>query len=174
VDVVRTEPVAKASAHHGCRDIGGGRGGIRAGSPAAQPTKSQFTFSDTAPLTGVCPFDVNVQSNVNLTLLQFFDQSRALTRWNGHVAEQNTFSANGKSLASLSHTFEFEVLFDSSGAITNFFENGVLARVVLPDGSVFLAAGRIDFVPHGSPPFLFTPDWGTSGNVAGFCAALSA
>jgi hypothetical protein len=140
---------------------------------AVQPIKSQITFSDTSPLTGVCPFDVTVESSVNLTLLQFFDQSGALTRWNGHVVEQNTFTANGKSLTSLPHTFEFEALFDSSGAITHFFENGVLARVVLPDGSVFLAAGRVDFVPHGSPPFLFTPDAGTSGNVAGFCAALS-
>jgi hypothetical protein len=140
---------------------------------AAKPTKSEITFVDISPLTGVCPFEVTVQSTVNLTLLQFFDQSGALRRWNGHVVEQNTFAANGKSLTSLSHTFEFEVLFDSSGAITQFFENGVLARVVLPDGSVFLAAGRVDFVPHGSPPFLFTPDWGTSGNVAAFCAALS-
>jgi hypothetical protein len=140
---------------------------------AAQPTKSQFTFSDTNPLTGVCSFDVTVESNVTLTLLEFFDRNGGLTRWNGHVVEQDTFTANGKSLTSLRFVFEFEASFDSSGGITHFFENGVLSRTVLPDGSLFLAAGRVDFVPHGGPPFLFTPDSGTSGNVAGFCAALA-
>lgn len=140
---------------------------------AVQPTKSTFTFSDTNPLTGVCPFDVTVDSSVTLTLLQFFERSGAPTRWNGHVVEQDTVSANGQALTSLTYTFELEAVFDSGGGIAHFFENGVLARVVLPDGSTFLAAGRVDFVPQGLPPFSFTPDAGTSGNVAGFCAALS-
>jgi hypothetical protein len=140
---------------------------------AGAPVKSQLSFVDVSPLTGVCSFDVTVESTVDLTLLEFFDRSGNLIRWLGHVVEQNTFTANGKSLTSLTHTFEFEVLFDTSGAITSFFENGVLARVLLPDGSLFLAAGRVEFVRHGGPPFLFTPDWGTSGNIAGFCAALS-
>jgi len=140
---------------------------------ASAPTKSEFTFPSTDPLTGVCPFEVTVDSTVNLTLLDFVDKSGASTRENGHVVEQNAFSANGKSLTSLPHTFEFEATLDSAGAFTHFIEHGVLARVPLPDGSVFLAAGRVDFVPHGSPSFLFTPDQGTSGNVVGFCAALS-
>ena len=140
---------------------------------ASAPTKSEFTFPSTDPLTGVCPFEVTVDSTVNLTLLDFVDSSGVITRENGHVVEQNTFSANGKSLTSLPHTFAFVATLDSTGAFTHFFEQGVLARVPLPDGSLFLAAGRVDFVPHGSPSFLFTPDSGTSGNVAGFCAALS-
>jgi len=140
---------------------------------AAPPTKIELPFTDTNPLTGVCPFTVTVDSNVDLTLLQFGDGSGAITRWNGHVVEQDTFSANGKSLTGLPVTFEFQALFDSAGGLTHFFESGVLARVPLPDGTTFLAAGRVDFVPNGSPPFLFTPDTGTSGNVAGFCAALS-
>jgi hypothetical protein len=144
-----------------------------AGAAAAKPTKITFTFTDTNPLTGVCPFVVTVESEVTLTLLEFYDQSGVVTRWNGHVQEQDTFTANGKSLTSLPYTFEFEAIFDSSGGLTHFFENGVLSRVVLPDGSLFLAAGRVDFVPHGIPPFDFTPDAGTSGNVTGFCAALS-
>jgi hypothetical protein len=140
---------------------------------AAPPVKSTFTFSDTNPLTGVCPFDVTVESDVTLTLLQFVDNSGALTRWNGHVVEQDVFSANGRSLTSLPYTFAFQAVFDAGGGLVHFFEQGVLARVVLPDGSLLLAAGRVDFVPHGVPPFLFTPDAGTAGNVAGFCAALS-
>jgi hypothetical protein len=141
---------------------------------ASPPTKVELTFTDTNPMTGVCPFEVTVDSNANLTLLQFVDGTGAITRWNAHVDEQDTFSANGKSLTSLPFTFGFTATFDSTGAFTHFIEHGVLARVPLPDGSVFLAAGRVDFVLHGSPPFSFTPDSGTSGNVAGFCAALAA
>jgi hypothetical protein len=141
---------------------------------ASPPTKVELTFTDTNPMTGVCPFGVTVDSNVKLTLLQFVDGSGAITRWNGHVDEQDTFSANGKSLTSRPFTFGLTATFDSTGAFTHFIEHGVLARVPLPDGSVFLAAGRVDFVLHGSPPFSFTPDSGTSGNVAGFCAALAA
>jgi hypothetical protein len=137
------------------------------------PTKTPITFSDTTTLTGVCPFEITVESDVTLTLLEFVDTNGNVTRWLARVVEQNTFTANGKSLTSLPHTFELMALFDDSGAFTHFFEQGVLARIVLPDGSLFLTAGRVDFVPHGSPSFLFTPDAGTAGNVAGFCAALS-
>ena len=141
---------------------------------APPPVKTELTFTDTNPLTGVCPFEITVESSVTISWLQFFDQAGGLTRWNVHVVEQDTFSANEKSLASLPYTFEIVALFDSSGDFTAFYENGVLARVPLPDGSTFLAAGRLEFVRHGSPPFLNIPDWGTSGNVAGFCDALSA
>lgn len=140
---------------------------------AVAPTKTPITFSDTTTLTGVCPFEIMVESDVSLTLLQFVDSSGGVTRWLAHVVEQDTFTANDRSLTSLPYTFELMALFNSSGAFTHFFEHGVLARVVLPDGSLFLAAGQVDFVPHGSPSFLFTPDTGTAGNVAGFCAALS-
>ena len=140
---------------------------------ASAPAKTQITFADTSTLTGVCPFEITVESTVSLTLLQFVDSSGGVTRWLAHVVEQDTFSANGKSLTSLQYQFELQASFDSTGAFTQFFEHGALARVVLPDGSLFLAAGRVDFVPHGGPSFLFTPDTGTAGNIAGFCAALS-
>src|SRR5262245_41787553 len=87
---------------------------------ASAPTKSEFTFPSTDPLTGVCPFEVTVDSIVNLTLLDFVDSTGAITRENGHVVEQNTFSANGKSLTGLPHTFELVATLDSSGAFTHF------------------------------------------------------
>jgi hypothetical protein len=43
----------------------------------------------------------------------------------------------------------------------------------LPDGSIFLSAGRIDFVGHPGEPFILTPDTGRAGNLAAFCAALA-
>jgi hypothetical protein len=51
--------------------------------------------------------------------------------------------------------------------VTASWDNGVVARVPLPDGSMFVAAGRLD-TSTGQPP-----DAGASGNIAGFCAALS-
>jgi hypothetical protein len=71
------------------------------------------------------------------------------------------------------YTFDIRILFDSSGAIAHMVFAGVVERVVLPDGSLFLAAGLVDFAAHGFPEALIAPDRGTSGNVDGFCAALS-
>jgi hypothetical protein len=65
------------------------------------------------------------------------------------------------------------VLFDSSGYITNEIADGLVERVVLPDGSLFLSAGRADFIDHPGVIFLLTPDHGTPADVAAFCAALS-
>jgi hypothetical protein len=41
--------------------------------------------------------------------------------------------------------------------VTHIYGQGVVEEVRLPDGSLFIAAGRVDFVAHD-----------------GFCAALSA
>ena len=49
-----------------------------ASAPAAlalAPTRTPITFSDTTSLAGVCPFEVTVESDVGLTLLQFVDSS---------------------------------------------------------------------------------------------------
>jgi hypothetical protein len=48
----------------------------------------------------------------------------------------------------------------------------VLERVRLPDGSLFISAGRVDFTGNG-PDFIVTPDNGATVNLAGFCAALA-
>jgi hypothetical protein len=54
--------------------------------------------------------------------------------------------------------------------MTHEVASGVVEKVPLPDGSTFLAAGRINPLP----PFLFfEPDHGAFKNLAGFCAALS-
>jgi hypothetical protein len=45
-------------------------------------------------------------------------------------------------------------------------------KVVLPDGSLFIAAGRLDVVAHPGETYFF-PDHGHIGNLAAFCAALA-
>jgi hypothetical protein len=53
------------------------------------------------------------------------------------------------------------------------FANGLVEKVPLPGGGLFITAGRVDFAAHGFPQFLITPDVGAAVNLAGFCAALS-
>jgi hypothetical protein len=146
---------------------------LPASAGAGQPVTSYPTQHVFAVLTDVCPFPVTVEGDSPGTERDYFDQSGALTRIEVHATEQDTFTANGKSLTGETYTFNIRILFDSTGAITQFVFAGVVERVVLPDGSLFLAAGLVDFAAHGFPEALIAPDRGTSGNVEGFCAALS-
>jgi hypothetical protein len=140
----------------------------------AAPTK--FSFSATgipATLTGVCSFDVAVSSDISGFEIDYFDQSGAVTRFLDHTTEQDTFSANGKSITGEPFTFNLEGLLDSTGAITHLYSSGVVERLMLPSGTLFLSAGRLDFAQHPGSTFLLSPDVGNPGDVAAFCAALS-
>jgi len=102
----------------------------------------------------------------------FFDQNGVLAHGVANTVEQDTFSANGVTLVGDPFHNIQQFVTDSNGNITHVYETGVLERVPLPDGSVFMSAGRLDFSLHGSN-FVMTPDNGKSGDVAAFCAALA-
>jgi hypothetical protein len=140
---------------------------------ADKPVRSQFTFSGSDVLTDICPFPITIADVGSGTETDFLDQSGALTRIKLPVDEQDTFSANGKSLTGVPYTFDIRVLFDSSGNVTHLFAAGIVEKVPLLGGGLFIAAGRVDFAAHGFPPFILTPDVGASVNLDGFCAALS-
>jgi hypothetical protein len=146
---------------------------IAPAAPASQPITSYPIHHVSAVLTDVCPFPVIVDGLSPGTERDFFDESGTLTRIEVHATEQDTFSANGKSLTGEPYTFNIRILFESNGAIAHAVFHGVVEKVVLPDGSLFLAAGLVDFAAHGFPEALIAPDKGTSGNVEGFCAALA-
>ncbi len=137
------------------------------------PERVTGTVSSTAVMTDVCTFPVVVEASGVFTELDFHDQSGALTRIEGHQIEQDTFSANGISITGLPYNFNYQFLFDSNGDLTHLYATGLVERIVLPDRTLFLSAGRVDFVDHPNAPFLLTPDRGRSGNVEAFCAALS-
>lgn len=139
---------------------------------ADPPTITQSTLSETSVLTDACSFPITVDSAGSVVLTEFFDQSGLLIRASAHLKEQDTFSANGKSLTGVQYSNEVEATFDSSGNITQQFGEGVVEKVPLPDGSFFFSAGRFNFVA-GGPDFTLTPDTGATVNLAGFCAALS-
>ena len=141
---------------------------------AATPTKTSFSATDVpATLTGVCSFDVAVSSDISGFEIDYADQSGALTRVYIHNIEQDTFSANGKSITGEPFAFNLDVLFDSTGSVTHVYASGVVERLVLPSGTLFLSAGRADFAQHPDATFLLSPDVGNPGDVAAFCAALS-
>jgi hypothetical protein len=124
-------------------------------------------------VTDVCSFPITLEGSANITETDFVNSSGDLTRVLLHVVEQDTFSANGNSLTGMRFTFNIDVLFDSDGNVTHLFANGIVEKVPLPEGSLFITAGRVDFAAHGFPGFLITPDVGATVNLAGFCAALS-
>jgi len=141
---------------------------------ADRPTRIPFqsTFSNIV-LTDVCAFPVNVSGTFSGFEIDYRDQSGALTRSFIHQVEQDTFTANGKTLVGDPFTTQFNILFDSSGHVTHIYGTGLFETIRLPDGSLFISAGRADFTQHPGVGILLSPDMGNPGNLAGFCAALS-
>jgi hypothetical protein len=141
---------------------------------ASPPVKMPISFEDvTATLSGVCAFDVDVSSDISGTEIDYFDASGNLTRVFLHVLEQDTFSANGKSITGEPYTFNIQILFDAEGNVIHAYASGVTSRIVLPNGTFFLSAGRLDFVNHPGEAFVLSPDFGRTGDIAAFCAALA-
>jgi hypothetical protein len=139
---------------------------------AAPPTREPFEATTIVVAEDICSFPVTITATQTGTETTFYDQSGEVTRIHVQIVEQDVFSANGKSLTGLPYTFNIHVLFED-GEITHVYASGVAARVPLPDGTVFLSAGRLDFQAHPGSQFLIVPDVGRSGDVAAFCAALA-
>ncbi len=108
---------------------------------AGQATKYDWYFFSTAYLTGLADFVIQVDSVVSVQEVDVFDKSGALMRVSQHLVEQDTFTANGKTLISEPFTFNIELEFDSSGNLTRFTSQGPGAKVRLPDGGLFVTAG---------------------------------
>jgi hypothetical protein len=139
---------------------------------AVQPTRVPIDETNTIVVEDICSFPVTITATLVGTETTFYDQSGDVTRIQIHVVEQDVFSANGESLTGLPFTFNIQVLFED-GEVTHVYASGLVERVPLPDGTVFLSAGRLDFVAHPGSDFRIVPDVGRSGDVAAFCAALA-
>jgi len=139
---------------------------------ADKPTKYEFSFTDSYVLKDICPDQIDVNLSVSATGTDFFDKDGALIRTKFHFVEQDTFTANGTTLVGLPYTFNVENLYDKSGNPTHVYATGVIEKIPLPEGSLFISAGQVDFAAHGFPTFILSPDKGNPGNVAGLCAAF--
>jgi hypothetical protein len=140
---------------------------------AAPPDRLSYEYSfDGIVVTDLCPFPVTVGGVVSIDERRFRDNDGALTAIDRHSVEQDTFSANGHSLTGSPFTYNLFHPFDADGNNFHLYTDGVLERVPLPGGGVFVAAGRIDFTGGGSD-FVLSPDHGAFVNLDGLCAALS-
>lgn len=139
---------------------------------AGQPVKSEDTRTEKFIINDVCSFKVDVVSTITAREKLFFDHDGVLTRISYHYNYQDQFSANGKSIQGIPYNANMEIIFDESGEITHVYANGVIAKMRLPDGSLFISAGRLDFIKYGYS-YVLSPDKGNPGNIDGFCEALA-
>jgi hypothetical protein len=142
---------------------------------ANPPTITHFPdFTGTTTITDLCTSPISLTFTLTKqTEIDFTDQNGNLTEVQLKFFEQDTFVGPTGTLVGETYTGEVHILFDSNGNPTNIYGDGPLEKVRLPDGSLFVSAGRVDFLARGVQ-FVFTPDTGHSGNVAGLCAALGA
>ena len=129
---------------------------------------SRRNLSSRLPRATSSPTCVRFQSALTLTLMiteiDFLNASGALTSSQWHVAEHDTFSANGKTLVGLPFSYYVLWLPDSSGNLTPVFADGVVEKIPLPDGSLFISAGRVDYAAHPGV-WILSADKGNPGNV---------
>ena len=133
---------------------------------AVPPERAHLTITGSDVVSDLCPFDITLDFVAEIDRTRFFDQEGNRTRSELQQVEQDTFSANGKTL--VSEPYHTTIIFYlENGEVTKVVLTGVLERVPLPDGGIFIAAGQAD-------DFGYFPHHGSIQNLDGFCAALSA
>ena len=137
------------------------------------PEHSDYARSDDVVFEGYCAFPVNIHLDQTGHQTLFYDENGVVRKIVAHITEQDTFSANGKTLVSRAYPLNFSLLFDSDGNLTHYVGTGQLIRLRLPDGSQFVGAGRVDWINHLDELFLFEADRGTPVDSGRFCAALA-
>jgi hypothetical protein len=139
---------------------------------AAAPTITSGSFDVASTVTSICAFPVLQTGHISYTERDFTDANGNVTRSNFSVTEQDTFSAHGVTLTTDVYHYAFFQAFDSDGNFTQFVGNGVVARIHLPDGGLYLSAGKLSLLPDPNQ-FFFTPDIGRSGDIAAFCDSFT-
>jgi len=98
---------------------------------------------------------------------EFFDKDGNLIMSLDHFVQQDQWSANGTTLTGIPYTANIQC--HNSGGVWTCAADGVQEKVPLPDGSLFMGAGRVN--PFTG--FAIEPTHGVFKNLAGFCAALA-
>ncbi len=140
---------------------------------AVQPTKTPLNIDATYVTQTLCGFPITVHASLHGFEIHFYDQSGNETGSQVHVTEQDVFSANGNSLASLLYTTNIKLVRDANGDLVSAEASGVIAVVPLPNGETFFSAGRVDYLSQVGD-FVYQVDSGTVRNHDAFCAALAA
>lgn len=138
---------------------------------ADKPVRTTEVLAGDTVVNDLCPFPVRVRAEGTLVTTEF-RRDGVLTHSLVRAVETDTFSANGVTLVGETYRPRFRLVYSAGGDLVNLYASGVLARVPLPDGSTFMAAGRLDFLAH-TEDFVATPDTGTLKNLDTFCAVLA-
>jgi hypothetical protein len=141
---------------------------------AMPPTRTDVTGGGSFPLDAgtLCSFTIDVSYTQEATLTQFYENDGALIKRIAEATEQDTFSANGKTLVGDPYHFTTILEFEN-GVRVNYHLDGIAERVHIPGGGIFIVAGRVDLLSSGGG-FITSVDSGNSGNnLEAFCAALS-
>ncbi len=149
-------------------------GALFASSAAAKaPVKSHISYPGYGGTlqanTGWCPFDVTITILVGeVDVTDYFDADGNLAMTHEYFVQQDAFSANGKTLTGVRYSAS-AIIHYQDGVPIEAVAEGVLEKVPLPDGGLFMAAGRVNLFTG----FALSPDKGVLQNVAGLCAALA-
>jgi hypothetical protein len=139
---------------------------------AASPSTFSFDVTDTFTDTSVCGFPVEVTNHTIGRTTQFSDVLEDGTgREVVHARAQDTWTANGTTLVGDWYRYTLTVTwvdFEPVAATAS----GVINKTRLPDGSIFMGAGRINLLT--AVGYVVAPDHGVAKNQDAFCAALSA
>jgi hypothetical protein len=132
---------------------------------ASASTPQRIVFSEDfppTPVNDICSFPVTVSGHRD-AVANVLDSHNVI-----HYTEQDVLSANGHTLTSLPFTY------NTYASTTRLVSSGVVAKIPLENGHLFLAAGRVDFsLPHGD--FILTADFGNqTPDIGELCAELSA
>jgi hypothetical protein len=140
-----------------------------ASQPDREPLQASGSFTDTS----LCGFPIKVSYQVSGYIVNFFNQAGDQVREQIHAAEQDTFTAHGTTLVGDRYVYNLQArVSPTTGELLSQTSSGQLAKVRLPDGSLFMGAGRVDLLsPHEG--LITEPDNGVSKNHDAFCSALS-
>jgi hypothetical protein len=139
---------------------------VMAFAPTATASAShRIAFSEDFPPTvvnDICAFPVTVSGHRD-AVANVLDSHNVI-----HYTEQDMLSANGHTLTSL------PLRYNTYASTTRLVSSGVVAKIPLENGHLFLAAGRVDFsLPHGD--FILTADFGNqTPDIGELCAELAA
>ena len=140
---------------------------------AAKPMKGTFSATNTGTSSKLCAFPVNVASTFTVTYL-VWDDGNGNVQEKDSVTEQDTFTANGKTVQT--YPYRFNAFYTVVGGnLTSWVQTGVEIKLRLPSGALLIDGGWADayaqIVTNGGD-FIFA-DRGVHGDISLLCAALT-
>ena len=138
---------------------------------ATPPPRTYTVHSASATTTDLCPFPVTIAGTVSGVVTTRDDGTTSTLTVTG--AEQDTSSANDITLTGMPYKFHLSlVIDDNTGNVIGGFATGVAEKIPLPDGGLFITAGRVDEALHANQDIVIVPDVGNTGDFTALCAAL--